>query len=162
MVKTFEQVYNVCKNLYEDPYFVSYVKVLIDDYTELNYNKVLDFFRQRYPEYTAVLFDQRSQRFFESNTIYGSEKLYDIVVQMQTSFALSYLYVQPFQNIRARGLFRKMIRDGYGYREGRRASLKHKEDIILYRHVSKAYASNERLKSPWVLNILDKPQTPLV
>lgn len=161
MSKTYEQVYNVCKTVYEDPLFIFLVTKLVDDYSEKNYNSVLNYFRQRYPEYTAILVDHRGFRFFESNLVYGSPRLFDTVIAMNTSYALSYLYVQPSsQNIRAKGLFRRMICQGYGYREGRQSIVDYKEDTTLYRWVSKAYAPNERLKSPWVVSIFDKPQTP--
>jgi hypothetical protein len=161
MLKTYEQVYTVCKTVYEDPLFILLVTKLVDDYSEENYNSVLKYFRQRFPDYTSVLLDQRGLRFFDSNIEFGSPKLLDIVISMQNSYALSYLYVQPLsQNIRAKGLFRKMICQGYGYREGRRSSLNSRDDTTLYRWVSKAYAANERLKTPWVVTVFDKPQTP--
>jgi ribosomal protein S18 len=79
---------------------------------------------------------------------------------MNITYALSYLYVQPLsQNIRVKGLFRKMIYHGYGYRESRRSKVDYKDDTTLYRFVTKAYAANERLKTPWVVTVFDKPQT---
>lgn len=148
----YKENYLLCKSLYENPVFINLAQNLNLERNKKNYDLLKEYTSQ-YKDFIIVLFDRTNKAFFDSKLNFNDELLKLTRNIINVNYAFTYLYYQPkCEQISSKGLYKTMIKNGYGYSSGKRI-IEYNDEKIYY-HVSKAYSKDDTLSNVFVFNVI--------